>query len=90
MKKKREREITTPRPPHLQALAKLVVPYLFSKEEPLSLVSISETIISCNTSLKGQIIGERMKTRIYTFISTEFLFSRHKIDLFAPDSRLKS
>ena len=29
----------------------LVVPYLFSREEPLTLVSVSETIISCNTQI---------------------------------------
>ena len=90
VRKKRERGIRNPHP----FQSKLVVPHFFSKKEPLTLVSISIifTIISCNTFHKGQIIGKSMKARIYTFISTEFLFSRHKIDFLRPivDLNLRS
>ena len=66
--------------PAFQTQFKEVVPYLFSKEDPLTLVSIYETIICRNRSFKGQIIGKCTKTMIYSFISVEFHFSRHKID----------
>ena len=61
--------------PHFQTL---LFPYLFSKEDPLTPISICR-----NTFLKGQIIGKSKKTMIYTFISAEFFFSGRKIEI--PD-----
>ena len=88
-KKKRERGIRTPPPfpdPVLNLLSRV-----FSAEMSLlpSSLFLGQLFPATHKFLKGQIIGKRMKTKIYTFISTEFLFSRHKIDYLRPIIDLK-